>query len=248
MEIHKISEQFYSSLNVNWPCPTCHQKTLKILKNTFVTKDSAATRLNWGQDWFDPEMSETVFICIAECTRPTCKEVVACSGIGGEMLVWEEGQGDHLESWYKPISFSPTLHPFQIPEKCAEEVRQPLTASFAVYLSQPGSAANLIRITVENMLTKIGVPKLNDKNNLVPLDKRIKNLDGEYASYKEILMAIKFLGNAGSHTCDEVEIGDIEDAFAVMEYVVNDFFSGRKESVGVITKRIDGKFNYKKTK
>lgn len=154
----------------------------------------------------------------------------------------------NLESWYKPISFSPTLHPFQIPEKCAEEVRQPLTASFAVYLSQPGSAANLIRITVENMLTKIGVPKLNDKNNLVPLDKRIKNLDGEYASYKEILMAIKFLGNAGSHTCDEVEIGDIEDAFAVMEYVVNDFFSGRKESVGVITKRIDGKFNYKKTK
>lgn len=245
MEIHKISEQFYSSLNVNWPCPTCHQKTLKILKDTFVTKDSAATRLNWGQDLFDPEMSETVFICIAECTRPTCKEVVACSGIGGEMRVWEESQGDHFEIWYKPISFSPTLHPFQIPEKCAEEVRQSLTASFAVYLSQPSSAANLIRITVENMLTNIGVPKLDDKNKRLVLHKRIEKLDGQYVSYKEALMAVKFLGNAGSHTCDEVDIGDIEDAFTIMEYVVNDFFSGRKESVGVITKRIGGKFGNK---
>ncbi|CAM7803131.1 hypothetical protein PHDIMM138B_28585 [Phytobacter diazotrophicus] len=61
-------------------------------------------------------------------------------------------------------------------------------------------------------------------------------------------MAIKFLGNAGSHTYDEVEIGDIEDAFAIMEYVVNDIFSGRRESIDVITKRINGKFGENKSK
>ncbi|HGT6217305.1 TPA: DUF4145 domain-containing protein, partial [Escherichia coli] len=236
------------NLSVNWPCPTCHQKTLQIVKNTFVTKDSARTRLNYTEDWFDHEMCESVFICMAECTRPQCQEVVACSGIGGESHFWEEDVGDHVESWYRPMCFSPILHPFLIPERCAEEIRQPLIASFSVYLSQPGSAANLIRITVERMLTAIGVPELNDNNKRIVLHHRLEKLDGQYASYKDALMAIKFLGNAGSHTYDEVEIGDIEDAFAIMEYVVNDIFSGRRESIDVITKRINGKFGENKSK
>ena len=55
-------------------------------------------------------------------------------------------------------------------------------------------------------------------------------------------MAIKFLGNAGSHTYDGVKTGDIEVAFEIMEYVVNDLFSGRKESLEVLTKRLSDKF------
>ncbi|NEM19158.1 DUF4145 domain-containing protein, partial [Escherichia coli] len=64
----------------------------------------------------------------------------------------------------------------------------------------------------------------------------------QYAPYKDTLMAIKFLGNAGSHTYDEVNIDDIEAAFEIMEYVVNDLFSGKKESIDILTKRLHGKF------
>ncbi|MDM2753745.1 DUF4145 domain-containing protein [Citrobacter sp. Cpo221] len=55
-------------------------------------------------------------------------------------------------------------------------------------------------------------------------------------------MAIKFLDNAGSHTYDEVTTGDIEAAFEIMEYVVNDLFSGRKDSIAVLTRRLHRKF------
>ncbi|MDM3040971.1 DUF4145 domain-containing protein [Citrobacter sp. CK182] len=242
MAVHKISEQFHGSLSVDWPCPICHQKTLQIIKDSFITKESAETRGCWSEDWFEPEMSKSVFVCVAECARPQCKEVVACSGIGGTDRYWDDDIGDHLENWYRPMSFSPVLHPFLIPEQCAEEIRKPLTASFSVYLSQPGSAANLIRITVERMLTAIGVPELNDKNNRIMLHHRLESLKGQYAPYKDTLMAIKFLGNAGSHTYDEVNIDDIEVAFGIMEYVVNDLFSGKKESIDILTKRLHGKF------
>ncbi|HGE5896311.1 TPA: DUF4145 domain-containing protein [Escherichia coli] len=76
------------------------------------------------------------------------------------------------------------------------------------------------------MLTAIDVPEHNDKNKCFYLHQRIELFDGHIPPYKNTLMAIKFLGNVGSHTNDEVTTGDIEAAFEIMEYVVNDLFFG----------------------
>lgn len=244
MPVHKISATFFNSLNVDWPCPACGQKTLRIDKPSFKSESVLRSRQAQSEDWFEPEMDETVFTCMAHCSRETCKEVVVCTGEGG----WEQDYGDEgiqYYAWHKPLHFVPTLHPFTLPNDCPEEITKPLIASFSVYLSQPGSAANLIRISVERMLTAIGVAELNDRQKRIVLHDRIELLDGQYTPYKDTLMAIKFLGNAGSHTYDEVTTGDIEAAFEMMEYVVNDLFSGRKESIEVLTKRLHGKFGKK---
>ncbi|EGC1970605.1 DUF4145 domain-containing protein [Salmonella enterica] len=74
------------------------------------------------------------------------------------------------------------------------------------------------------------------------LKERLKKMPPLYEPFSGHLTAIKFLGDAGSHTYDKVNIRDIEDAFEIMEYVVNDLFSGRKESVEVLTKRLNDKF------
>lgn len=243
MAVHLISKTFDRHLNVEWPCPMCHQKTLQIIKDSFLCKPTAATRNGWsGEDWFDPEESESVFICMAQCSRPSCEEVVACSGVGGTERSWDRESEDNLYDWFLPKSFSPALHPIEITEKCAEEISEPLRASFSVYLTQPGSAANLIRIAVERMMTAIGVPELNHENKRITLHHRLERLEGQYAPYKNALMAIKFLGNAGSHTYDEVKIEDIETAFEIMDFVVTDLFSGRKESIDVLSQRLNGKF------
>ncbi|EJV1663868.1 TPA: DUF4145 domain-containing protein [Proteus mirabilis] len=245
MAVHKISEQFHCDLNIDWPCPRCHQKTLQIIKDSFIVEKSAETRKYENEDWFEVEMNRLVFTCMAECTKPQCNEVVACSGIGGANTFWDTEYGEHQKKWYRPKSFTPALHPFRIPEQCMEEISKPLTASFYIYLSQPGSAANLIRITVERMLTAIGIPELNNKRR-IPLHNRINGLEGQYVSYKDYLMAIKFLGNAGSHTYDEVEIGDIEVAFEIMEFVLNDLFSAKKASIDELSKHLQEKFEKKK--
>nr|ELR5252466.1 DUF4145 domain-containing protein [Providencia rettgeri] len=244
MAVHRISEQFYDDLNIDWPCPNCHQKTLQI--KSFIKEKSAYTRKNEYEDSFEPEMKELVFTCIAKCTRQQCEEVVACSGIGSPDTFWNNEYGEHQKNCYRPMTFTPELHPFRIPEQCAKEISEPLTASFSIYLRQPGSAANLIRITVERMLTAIGVPESDKKNKRISLHHRLESLAGQYEPYKHILMAIKFLGNAGSHTYDEVNIDDVEDAFEIMEYVVNGLFSCKKESIDILTDRIQEKFGKQK--
>ena len=43
------------------------------------------------------------------------------------------------------------------------------------------------------MLTAIGIPEHNDKQKRINLHQRIELLDGQYLTYKNTLMAIKFL-------------------------------------------------------
>ncbi|EMN1419583.1 DUF4145 domain-containing protein [Klebsiella aerogenes] len=243
MSLHKISGAFFNDMQVEWPCPKCNQKTLQIITESFVQNDTHDTQKYRGEDWFEPEMDSSVFSCMARCSRKQCGEVVACSGKSGWEQGWdEETNNNEYYQWHKPFTFFPPLHPFELPEKCPEEIAEPLKASFSIFLMQPGAAANLIRISVERMLTAMGVAERNDRNKRIFLHHRLEMLPALYESFSKPLMAIKFLGNAGSHTYDEVKTKDIEDAFEIMEYVVNDLFSGRKESIEVLTKRLSDKF------
>ncbi|WP_024555002.1 DUF4145 domain-containing protein (plasmid) [Franconibacter helveticus 513] len=245
MAVQKISAEFYENKQVDWPCPECHQQTLKIIPETFWEKDTSETRRVLQEDWFEPEMIEKVFVCMAECSRQDCSEVVACTGLARVNEGYDPEAGVEYYKSYRPVNFFPPLHPIVLTGNCPVEIQEPLIGSFYVYLSQPGSAANLIRIAVEQLLTAIGIPYKNEKDKRIVLHDRLENLSGKYEEYKKPLMAIKFLGNAGSHMHDSVSVADIEDAFEIMEYVTNDLFSGRKESLVVLTERLSNKFKGK---
>lgn len=239
MAVHKLSSNFFQSFNVDWPCPECGQLTLQIEKDSFRDEATADTRKCSQEDWFEPDMSRYIFTCIARCSRPSCGEVVACQGKSR----WVEDPDPFAEQqqYYKcftPLSFFPPLHPFLLPNMCPEKITAPLTGAFSVFLMQPGAAANLIRIGVERLLTAMGVPE----NKKESLHQRLKNLSPPYDHYRERLMAIKFLGNAGSHNYDGVNVDDIEVAFGIMEHTLSELFSGRKEDIEILTKRLNDKF------
>lgn len=246
MSVHKISAAFGSDLNVEWPCPACGQKTLQIMKESFVHRDTLETRRMQSEDWFEPEMHASVFSCMSLCSRAQCGEVVACAGKGGWERDWDEYKHEvNYLRWYQPVSFIPCLKPFSLPDDCPEEIADPLKASFSVFLTHPGAAANLVRISVERMLTAMGVAERNEKDKRIPLHQRLEKLPATYEAFSKPLMAIKFLGNAGSHRHDEVNVADIEDAFGIMDHVVNELFSGRRESVAVLTERLHTRFQKK---
>lgn len=244
MPLHKFSGAFFKDMQVEWPCPECGQKTLEIIQETFFVNDTHDTNKHSREDWFEPEMHRAIFSCTARCSRRQCGEIVACSGDSGwERRGWDEPEdGEEYYQWFHPKTFFPSLHPFELPAKCPEEITDPLLASFSIFLMQPSAAANLIRISVERMLTAMGVPEHKKTGWRIGLKERLEKLPEIYAAYSGQLMAIKFLGDAGSHDYDKVKLKDIEDAFEIMDHVVNDLFSGRKESIEILTKRLSEKF------
>ncbi|EPQ3462325.1 DUF4145 domain-containing protein [Klebsiella aerogenes] len=244
MPLHKFSGAFFKDMQVEWPCPECGQKTLEIVQETFFVNDTHGTNKHSHEDWFEPEMHRAIFSCTARCSRRQCGEIVACSGDSGwERRGWDDPEDDEeYYQWFHPKTFFPSLHPFELPAKCPEEITDPLLASFSIFLMQPSAAANLIRISVERMLTAMGVLEHKNTGWRIGLKERLKKLPEIYAAYSGQLMAIKFLGDAGSHDYDKVKLKDIEDAFEIMDHVVNDLFSGRKESIEILTKRLSEKF------
>ena len=59
-------------------------------------------------------------------------------------------------------------------------------------------------------------------------------------------MALKWLGNAGSHELDRVSSQDIEDAYQIIESVLDKIFAGSKESLATLIARMTRVFGPQK--
>lgn len=120
------------------------------------------------------------------------------------------------EFYYQPKIFIPALHFFSIPEKTPEKIRKLLELSFSIILQSPSSAVNSLRSSIEILLDTFLIPKKRLHRRIE--DEVSKNL--HLSPYKEHLMAIKWLGNSGSHDLDEITLQDLVDAYEFIEHVL----------------------------
>src|SRR5207248_10480829 len=96
------------------------------------------------------------------------------------------------------------------------------------------AAANHIRSCVEKLLDHLEEPKARD------LHQRIENYKKRDEQRGTALLAVKWVGNAGSHA-DDISRDDVYDAFDIIEAVLKDVFSRDyskvAQSVDAINKR-----------
>ena len=220
----------------NWTCPSCQSASLAIQKGTFHFEVIPESVERWKK--MDGELDDIrlVFICLLQCERAVCKTVVAVSGTGDvhENQDYEDDERHYY--LFQARLFTPTLPAFAIPAQCPQRVAQPLFQSFSLFLNAPGAAANAIRIALEELMAALGVPENRT------LHARIEALPEQYSQHKAALMAIKWLGNAGSHKLDRVNTYDIEQAYRIIEFVLSKIYAGSTESVAQLAERLDARF------
>ena len=61
----------------------------------------------------------------------------------------------------------------------------------------------------------------------------------KYAHLKELLLAIKWLGNAGSHASTPLSLDDVFDAYEILEVVLNDLYENKVEFARKLAKDIN---------
>lgn len=223
----------------SWVCPVCHSKSLAIFAGSFRWEALPASLARWKHTDAEFEEIELVFSCLLKCDLGRCGTFVAASGSGFvTQTPWEaveEGDPPQTEL-FRARSFTPTLSAFTIPPKCPDNVVEPLRQSFSLFLSAPGAAANAIRIALEELMTALGVPVTGT------LHQRIEALPTRYSEHQAALTAMRLLGNAGSHTLDRVKATDIEQAYAIIEFVLRKIYEGSTESVRQLTDRLNERF------
>ena len=239
---------FRKNKTPEWICPTCKKGVLHIKEGTFHSAERSLSKKAHSHEAWEPEWIEYAYSCLFECSNNSCQEIVANTGIGS--VDWEGSYDEHGEpcqdwyDFYRPKHFEPHLNLFDYPDNTPEEVAEEIDQSFTLFFSNPASASNHLRVALENLLTHLKIKQQETKNGkrfFLNLHKRIELVPAKYEGIKDLLLAVKWLGNAGSHAKKTITSDDVMDAYEIMDVVLKEVFDKGHSHARALAKKINKK-------
>jgi hypothetical protein len=228
-----------------WHCPSCKGGYLALVKSSMQFEEAASSRWAHSEDWFEPEHTELRFTALLQCNNDKCKEVTSVCGRGSYQQEMDEEGSDSWQPYFLPLYASPPMNFIPLPESTPLKVSDQLKASFTLLWSSPSAAANHIRIAVENLLDVLRVPRARRIKGVrmerLTLHNRIVQLKRRSPEVADALLAIKWVGNAGSHL-GELTRDDLFDAYDILENVLEDLFVKNRD----ITQKLIREINRRK--
>ncbi|MBK8444285.1 MAG: DUF4145 domain-containing protein [Sphingobacteriales bacterium] len=226
-----------------WPCPNCNSNSLFLKKEKLFNEETAKSKLMRQQsdDW-EIEWIELVFGGQLNCKN--CGEVVFFTGVGNPEhngYVDETDFGSPIEQYknsFTPTFFEPHLKIFVLPDNCPKDLKEEVENSFKLFWSDLLSCANKIRVSLEILMNEFGVKRFvlaNGKRKPIFLHKRIEAFPNQVV--KDYLLAIKWIGNTGSHIGD-LQIIDILDAYRLLEFSLKKLYKDEEKALNKISKEI----------
>jgi len=231
----------------SWLCPECQSGTLALNGDSLKCEETGPSREAHDHEAWDPDWTVERFSGLLTCQNSSCGEIVA---IGGKISYvedhdWEQQQ-HHWAQVFHPTFISPAPPIFALPDKCPEAVVDELSRAFALFWFDTGSCANRMRTAAEALLTDRRVPsttinRMGSRARL-SLHARIERFKQTAPDSADYLLAIKWLGNAGSHAnLDELSRDDLLNGFELFEHVVERIYVKREEHLKKIAKGINSR-------
>lgn len=232
----------------DWECPACQKGLLRFRPKSFVHEELFVSRDRSDPGW-DPNWISYVYTGLLVCNNDRCKETVVTAGVGSvdwSVVEDENGQPDQFYyDHFTPRCFIPHLKLLRVPSQCPETVRDHLERSFSLFFADPQSSANCVRASVEALMTDLGVrrfDKTKGRRRFISLHQRISLMPKKYEHLKELMLAIKWLGNAGSHDGHaEVSIDDVMDSYDLMEHVLSETYKSKDGVLRRLAKKVNKK-------
>lgn len=233
-----------------WSCPTCSKGILVGLKGSFHYEELSESRNARSHSDWDPDWIVYTYSCVLKCANPNCREVVSSVGVGHVDYdpIFEDDGSEHptgVEYYdcFVPKFFHPHLKIFNIPKKVPDYISLEIEKSFELFFADPHSAANHIRTALEKILDYLKVRKyrnIKGKRIGISLHKRIGLLQKKYTQFEKQFLAIKWLGNTGSHG-SQITIDDIIDSYEILDYLLDELFDQKSRSIEKLSRTINKK-------
>lgn len=193
------------------------------------------------EDWWGAEHVVISFTAWAECSNKACAEKFALSGTGGVDAYPDEDWNTVYAEAYEIRHCHPPLQLIRLPSKCPEIVKLALMAAFSLYWIDRPSSAGRIRVAVERLLDHLGIPDSTATGGFIALDRRIEMFSKNDPAQGAHLMALKWLGNLGSHTVD-VNKEDLLSAFEVFEHVLAETVENKSATISKLADAMTAKY------
>src|SRR5690606_9881757 len=131
---------------------------------------------------------------------------------------------------------------FVVSPKCPSDVVEALAQSFRLLWSDTEAAGNRLRSAVEALLPDQGIARttLNSNGKRHPLTPhaRIEKDRVKHPEASDLIMAIKWFGNAGSHTVGGVDRYALLDAFELIEHAIEIIYVRRSATLKKVARAI----------
>lgn len=133
-----------------------------------------------------------------------------------------EDWGPVYDNYYRLQMTVPPLPIMQTPERCPELVKDAVANAARVIWVDPSAAANRLRIAIEQLLDAKRIPRstrVGVKLAPLKLHGRIERLRATHPSVAELLEAVKWIGNQGSHE-DSLGVADVLEGAQLFEHAL----------------------------
>ncbi|WP_299745828.1 DUF4145 domain-containing protein [uncultured Tateyamaria sp.] len=233
---------------VDWQCPECGD-TLKEDRDNRQLLRSNKCKADQNHDAWEPEWIDGRFSTSLHCEKSCCGSMVC---VGGRWRVQRyEDYDEHglpfedYSNWLTVDTVSPSVKLFETPIELPNEVERHLSRAFALYWNDKASCLNALRAALEASLSEQGVPKKfktkKGKFQDAKLHQRIERFGKTNGTVAELLMAIKWLGNQGSHDFDaENTLADkVDSALTIMAVALFELYDPTKSEVQTLVKKIN---------
>jgi len=209
-----------------WTCPTCERCVLTLdTPDKLVIRPNAETKGNSGEDYWDHDYAGYVFSGMLNCRG--CGETVTFVGTGHvDQEYTDDGQDWEYVTMLTPNFFVPPLKIIspQANDQVPDQIGQLLAKAHEVCWADPDSALNRLRTIVEEILDYKGVHRMDGRTRL-SLHRRIQLfVEPGTEQVQKAMLAIKYVGNDGSHGFSGVKRKDLLEVFSIVNYCLEKLF------------------------
>ncbi|WP_291116428.1 DUF4145 domain-containing protein [Empedobacter sp. UBA7248] len=208
-----------------YPCPKCFNGTLKGKQKISELTEGGKEMLSYGY----PYGIDNVFCGILKCSNSNCNELISVNGhlLSDIRTGYQNENGEYVEielKQYQPKFFYPNLRMFKISKEIPKNIIHLIDQAFSLYFIDNNACANKIRTAIEQILDDLNAPrkKLTVKrkySEFTNLHSRIEHFSKKKPKICKLMMALKIIGNQGSHT-NETDDESILDAFEILELLI----------------------------
>ena len=213
-----------------WRCPHCFDGALASIKESLKQSSTAASQEARDHPDWGPEWDVDRFFMMMKCVK--CNDPVFCVGTTQSIEEHDDELGWVFSNALVPTYFEPNVPVILIPSKCPDSVSAEVLKASSLIWCSPSSAGNKIRAAVERLMDAQVVPSTG------ALHGRIQAFGFTNQDVADKLLAIKWIGNTGSHS-DDLELADVLDAFELLEYCLEELYEGRSARLKALAASIN---------
>ena len=236
-----------------WPMPTCAHclKGQVVVENPHKVQNAESKRANEERpDEWEPEWIFGLFTATGRCLNQGCTEPVILTG---RYRIDLTGDRDEYDDYFELEYATPPLAIMTFASGTHAEVQEGVTRAAGLLFADPPSAANALRATVERFLTVAEIPSTEPKKNssestFLTAHARIERWKGQTDNEQvaDLLLAVKWIGNDGSHEVSNLTVAQVLDGVAFLERAFRLLYDSSGDDIDAAARAINANRGHEK--